>query len=39
LIFQIGVAPLRIDIVTSIDGLSWDEAVRDMSTTIYAGVR
>lgn len=38
LIFQIGVAPLRIDIITSIDGLSWDEAMSDVSTTIYAGV-
>ncbi len=25
-VFQLGVPPLRIDIVTDIDGLSWDEA-------------
>jgi hypothetical protein len=29
LIFQIGVAPLRIDIITSIDGVEFDEAWTD----------
>src|SRR3989442_8740941 len=29
LVFQIGVAPYRIDLLTSIDGVSFDEAWRD----------
>jgi hypothetical protein len=32
-IFQIGVDPLRIDILTSVDGLTFDEAWKNRATT------
>ena len=38
-VFQIGVAPLRIDVMTSIDGVSFDEAWRDRLTVSFAGTR
>ena len=37
LIFQMGVAPLRIDILTAIDAVQFDEAWRDRLTTTFAG--
>jgi hypothetical protein len=37
LIFQMGVAPLRIDIITAIDAVGFDEAWRDRLTTTFAG--
>ena len=39
LIFQIGVAPRRIDILTSIDGLSFDEAATDQTVVVIDGLR
>jgi hypothetical protein len=36
LIFQIGVAPVRIDIITSIDGVTFDEAWPDRIASKYA---
>jgi hypothetical protein len=36
-IFQIGVAPVRIDILTRIDGVSFDEAYRDRVPTHFGG--
>jgi hypothetical protein len=36
LIFQIGVAPLRIDIITSIDGVEFDAAWPEKLTSEYA---
>lgn len=38
LVFQIGVAPLRIDVLTSIDGVAFDEAWRDRHTITLAGM-
>jgi Nucleotidyl transferase of unknown function (DUF2204) len=37
-IFQIGVAPVRIDILTRIDGVSFDEAFRDRVNTRFGGL-
>lgn len=37
LIFQMGVAPLRIDILTAIDAVKFDDAWRDRFTTTFAG--
>jgi hypothetical protein len=37
LVFQIGVAPVRIDIVTDVAGLSFDEAWRDRVQTRFGG--
>ena len=37
-IFQIGVAPVRIDILTRIDGVSFDEAYRDRVETTFGGL-
>jgi nucleotidyltransferase DUF2204 len=37
-VFQIGVAPVRIDILTRIDGVSFDEAFRDRVSTRFGGV-
>lgn len=36
-IFQIGVPPNRIDIVTAIDGVGFSEAWPDRTTTTYGG--
>jgi len=36
-LFQIGVAPVRIDILTRIDGVSFDEAHRDRVLTRFGG--
>lgn len=36
-IFQIGVAPVRIDILTRIDGVTFDEAYRDRVMTRFGG--
>ncbi len=36
-IFQIGVAPVRIDILTRIDGVAFDEAYRDRVETTFGG--
>src|SRR5574342_755971 len=36
LIFQIGVAPVRIDIITSIDGVEFDEAWSEKLVSEYA---
>ena len=38
LIFQIGVAPLRVDVLTSIDGVEFEPAWRDRVRTTFAGV-
>ena len=35
IVFQIGVAPLRIDILTSIDAVNWDDAWNTRVTTQY----
>jgi hypothetical protein len=32
-VVQLGMAPWRIDLLTSIDGLTWDEAIDDAETT------
>ena len=37
-VFQIGVAPVRIDIVTSVDGLEFEDAWRRRVETRFAGV-
>jgi hypothetical protein len=37
LVFQIGVAPLRIDVLTGIDGVEFEEAWRERITTRFAG--
>ena len=37
LVFQMGVAPLRIDILTAIDAVQFDDAWRDRFTTTFAG--
>ena len=36
-VFQIGVAPVRIDVLTGIDGVAFDEAWLARVTTRYAG--
>ena len=36
-IFQIGVAPIRIDIITSIDGVEFEEAWQERFQTTFAG--
>ena len=36
LIFQIGVAPIRVDVITSIDGVDFDEAWPEKLTSAYA---
>src|SRR3974390_141197 len=36
IVFQIGVAPVRIDVLTGIDGVSFDEAWSARLTTRYA---
>ncbi len=38
-VFQIGVSPLRIDIITRIDGVSFDEAWPDRLTTSFGNQR
>lgn len=35
-VFQIGVAPVRIDVLTGIDGVTFDDAWRERFTTRYA---
>src|SRR6266516_8230241 len=37
-VFQIGVPPLRIDLITSIDGVDFTEAWRDRFETSFGGV-
>lgn len=37
LVFQIGVAPVRIDVLTSIDGVSFTEAWPERVATTYGG--
>ena len=37
-IFQIGMPPLRIDIITNIDGVEFDDAWPDRLETIFGGV-
>jgi hypothetical protein len=36
-VFQIGVPPVRIDLITAIDGLEFDEAWNDRLPTRFAG--
>jgi hypothetical protein len=38
LVFQIGVAPVRIDVLTSIDGVGFPEAWRDRVATTFGDV-
>lgn len=38
IVFQIGVAPRRIDIITSIDGVSFEEAYRDRDSLKIDGL-
>jgi hypothetical protein len=37
-VFQIGVAPIRIDVLTSIDGVAFEEAWADRLTAKFAGL-
>jgi len=37
-VFQIGIAPLRIDLLTSIDGVSFSEAWPDRQTSMLGEV-
>lgn len=37
-VFQIGVPPLRIDVLTAVDGLTFDEAWKDRLQTEFAGL-
>ncbi|MFH1096552.1 MAG: hypothetical protein ABH886_09060 [Candidatus Desantisbacteria bacterium] len=37
-VVQLGVAPVRVDIVTSITGVSWEEAVADRKTEFYGDI-
>src|SRR6476660_4497679 len=37
--FQIGVEPVRIDIITAVDGLTFDDAWRNRVTSEYGGER
>ncbi len=38
LIFQIGVAPIRIDVITSISGVTWEEAWPQKISATYGGI-
>lgn len=38
LIFQIGIAPNRIDVLTAISGVSWEEGTRGRVTAEYDGL-
>jgi hypothetical protein len=37
-IFQIGVPPVRVDVITVVDGVAFDEAWSERMSTAYAGV-
>jgi hypothetical protein len=37
-VFQIGMPPLRIDLITAIDGVNFEEAWTDRFTTAFGGV-
>jgi hypothetical protein len=37
IVFQIGVAPLRIDILTEIDGVQFEDAWRQRLSSVFAG--
>ena len=37
-IIQLGVPPVRIDLITSISGVTWDEAVSGSVSVTYGGV-
>jgi hypothetical protein len=37
-VVQLGVPPVRIDIITSLTGVSWDEAWADREMGVYTGV-
>ena len=37
-VVQLGVPPVRIDIMTSIDGVSWDDAIASRAAGDYGGV-
>ena len=37
-VFQVGVAPLRIDVLTSIDGVAFDDAWQGRFHTSFAGI-
>ena len=37
IVFQIGVAPLRIDILTGIDGVQFEDAWRQRLSSVFAG--
>ncbi len=37
-IFQMGVAPIRIDVITAIDGVEFEEAWADRMATKFAGI-
>lgn len=37
-VVQLGVAPVRVDIVTSITGISWEEAVEGREAGVYGDV-
>jgi predicted nucleotidyltransferase len=39
IIFQIGVSPRRIDIITGIDGVSYKEAEKDITTVEIGGLK
>lgn len=39
IVFQIGIAPIRIDILTSLSGLSFDEAWESRAEGVQDGVR
>lgn len=38
-VYQIGVAPFRIDFLTAIDGVSFDNAWKDRRETVFDGVK
>ena len=38
MVFQIGVVPIRIDVLTSIDGVEFEDAWNDRFTTRFADV-
>ncbi|MCK4774048.1 MAG: hypothetical protein KAT30_04660, partial [Candidatus Krumholzibacteria bacterium] len=37
-VVQLGVPPVRVDIITSLTGVSWDEAYEGRAKGVYGGV-
>ncbi len=38
-VVQLGVPPIRIDIINTIDGVEWTEAIDSVETAEYSGIR